>query len=166
MIADCGLRIAESDNGQHQAGRNGTAPIPQSAIRNHAIQLPLISEDELPAAGNGRDRVPELTHYRDEGCRYWHACLTCPFPRCVFEEAGGPARALRTWRDREIRRCFARGERVPAIAGRFGLTRRSVYRIVEGSGQSAVSSREKTKPTTAESRLPTALRPQGGESHV
>jgi hypothetical protein len=165
MNADCGLRIADSDDGRRRAGRNGAAPIPPSAFRNHAIQLPLIPEDELRAAGNGRDRVPELTHYRDEGCTYWHACLTCPFPRCVFEEPGGPTRALRTWRDREIRRRFARGEAVPAIARHFGLTRRSVYRIVKGSGQWAMGSGETTEPTTAHCPLPTARRPKGG-SHV
>jgi hypothetical protein len=111
------------------------------------MQLPLIPEDELRAAGNGHDRVPELTHYRDEGCRYWRSCLSCPFPRCVFEEPGGPTHALRAWRDAEIRRRFTRGEAVPAIAARFGLTRRSVYRIVGGS------------------RQPAAPRPKGG-NHV
>ena len=117
----------------------------------------------MRAAGN-RDRVPD-DDYRDEGCRYWRTCLSCPFPRCVFEEPGGPARALRAGRDREIRRRFARGETAPAIAVRFGLTRRSVYRIVEDSREPAAGSREKNEPLTAGCRLPAAPRPKGG-NHV
>lgn len=146
---------AESGRRKAEYGPNGAGHLP--------VQLPLLSEDELRRAGAGSpDRIPELTHYRDEGCRFWHACLTCPFPRCVFEEPGGPARALRAWRDREVRRHFARGEPVDAIAKRFGITRRSVYRIVGGSRQSAVGSGEKTNSPTAHCPLPTARRPKGG----
>ena len=90
------------------------------------VQLPLIPVQERA------DRVPELTHYRDEGCRFWHACLTCPFPRCVFEEPGGPKRAVNARRNDEIRRLFAEGEPAQAIAVRFGIARRSVYRAIGG----------------------------------
>jgi hypothetical protein len=97
------------------------------------IQLPLIPEDEIAASGrSGLDRVPELTHYRDEGCRFWRACLSCPFPRCVFEVPGGPGRAIHAFRDGEIRRMYAVGVPPAEIADRFGITRRSVYRILGG----------------------------------
>jgi hypothetical protein len=102
-----------------------------------ALQLPLIPEDDLPAGATGPDRPPELTHYRDEGCRFWHACLSCPFPRCLYEEPRGPARALNAYRDGEVRRMFAAGRSATEIAEHFGLTRRSVYRILGPVGRGA-----------------------------
>ena len=90
------------------------------------VQLPLLS------VGAAVDRVPELTHYQDEGCRFWRACLSCPFPRCVFEEPGGPRRLLTARRDDEIRRLHAAGEPAVTIAARFKITRRSVYRVIGG----------------------------------
>ncbi|MGE0544345.1 MAG: helix-turn-helix domain-containing protein [Dehalococcoidia bacterium] len=102
-------------------------------VRYEGIQLPLIPEDEIGGyTGSSRDRVPELTHYQDEGCRFWHACLSCPFPCCIFELPGGPSRAMHAFRDGEIRRLYAAGTSAVEIAGRFGVTRRSVYRILGG----------------------------------
>jgi hypothetical protein len=121
-------------------------------VRSEGIQLPLIPEDEIAESyGSPRDRVPEMTQYQDEGCRFWHACLSCPFPCCVFELPGGPNRAIHAFRDGEIRRLYAAGVPAVEIADRFGVTRRSVYRILggvrrrggnrqwaAGSGQSAI----------------------------
>ena len=102
-------------------------------MRAEGIQLPLIPEDEIAGyTGSARDRVPELTHYQDEGCRFWHACLSCPFPCCVFELPGGPNRAMNAFRDGEMRRLYAAGTSAVEIADRFGVTRRSVYRILGG----------------------------------
>jgi hypothetical protein len=102
-------------------------------VRDEGIQLPLIPDDEIAGyAGSARDRVPELTHYQDEGCRFWHACLSCPFPCCVFELPGGPSRAMHAFRDGEIRRLYAAGTSAVEIADRFSVTRRSVYRILGG----------------------------------
>jgi len=97
--------------------------------RPAAIQLPLIPEDELPP---GRDRVPELTHYRDEGCRHWEACLTCPFPRCVLEVRGLARRLDHAARDAEIRRRHAAGEPAISLATHFKIARRTVYRVLGG----------------------------------
>ena len=99
------------------------------------LQLPLIPPNEIDAAVSGWDRPPELTHYRDEGCRFWSACLSCPFTRCLFEEPGGARRALNAARDGEIRRLFAAGEPAVAIAEQFGVTRRTIYRVLGGVGR-------------------------------
>jgi hypothetical protein len=99
--------------------------------------------------------VPELTHYQDEGCRFWHACLSCPFPCCVFELPGGPNRAMHAFRDGEIRRLYAAGTPAIELADRFGVTRRSVYRILGGArrrggnGQWAVGSRDGRRKSRA-----------------
>jgi hypothetical protein len=129
----------------------GRAALRAVAAPERALQLPLIPEDEIPARATGPDRPPELTHYRDEGCRFWHACLSCPFPRCLYEEPGGAARALNAYRDGEIRRMFAAGRPAVEIAEEFGLTRGSVYGFVgpgarrgRGNGQAATGNRERS----------------------
>ena len=115
------------------------------------IQLPLIPEDDAQMAGAGWDRVPELTHYRDEGCRFWASCLSCPFPRCLFEAPGGPKQAIRALRDGEVRRLYAAGMPVLEIADQVGISRRSVYTALGGirkqrRGQnSAIGARQRTK---------------------
>jgi hypothetical protein len=159
-----GRSAVRNKDAREGKGRASLRPVGPS---ERALQLPLISEDELPAGATGPDRPPELTHYRDEGCRFWHACLSCPFPRCLYEEPRGPARALNAYRDGEVRRMFAAGRSAIEIAEHFGLARRSVYRIVgpgarRGSRQSAVGSREYQPqrrahmPRREQSRLPTA----------
>jgi hypothetical protein len=136
--------------------REGGAVSAANRVRSEGIQLPLIPEDEIAAyAGSARDRVPELTHYQDEGCRFWRACLSCPFPCCVFELPGGPNRAMHAFRDGEIRRLYAAGTPAVEIADRFGVTRRSVYRILGGvrrrggNRQSAIGNRDGRRKSRA-----------------
>ena len=151
--------------------RSAAAPrLPAAESRGpKGLQLPLISPNEIDAAASGWDRPPEQTHYRDEGCRFWSACLSCPFTRCLFEEPGGARQALNAARDGEIRQLFAAGERAVDIAERFGVSRRTVYRILGGqrhrgrsNRQSALGSREPGSkrrshlPRREQSRLPTA----------
>jgi len=131
------------------------------------LQLPLLREDE-GRPERGSDRPPEQLHYRDEGCRFWHACLSCPFPCCLFEVPGGVNRALKAYRDGEIRRLFAAGRSAAEIADAFGIRRRTVYRVVGGvrrrggNGQSAMGNREHTPksrshvPRRGRARLPIA----------
>ena len=118
--------------------------------RPQGLQLPLLPPDEIDAAASGNDRVPELTHYRDEGCRFWSACLTCPFARCLFEEPGGARHALNAARDGEIRRRYAAGEPAVAIAEQFGIARRTVYRVIGGArrhgGRQMTAGRRERKP--------------------
>ena len=76
------------------------------------------------------DRVPELTHYRDEGCAVWHACLSCPLARCIYDDPRGGRGASARQRDSEIARLFHEGWSARAIANHYQITRRSVFRIL------------------------------------
>ena len=85
--------------------------------------------------GEAVDAVPERCQYRDEGCELASSCLRCPFPRCRYDEPGGVAAAVRTDRDAEMVRL--RRERRMAIAElarRFGVSKRSVHRILRRGG--------------------------------
>jgi AraC-like DNA-binding protein len=107
------------------------------------IQLPM---KDSRAARIGRqatktrarnDSLPEFTRYRDDGCEVSSSCLSCPLPRCRYEEPGGLRAILNESRDREIIELRARGVSVDSLAGRFGVSRRTVFRVLGTSGDSA-----------------------------
>jgi len=76
------------------------------------------------------DSLPEVTRYRDDGCDIHPQCLTCPLPRCRYEDPGGLKGMLNGMRDREIVRLKARGMAVEDIADEFGVSRRTVFRVL------------------------------------
>ncbi len=78
------------------------------------------------------DALPEQTRYRDEGCDLSPSCLNCPLPRCRYDQPGGVRRLRTLGRDEEIVR-LRRSERVPIdhLARRFGVSRRTVFRILK-----------------------------------
>jgi len=81
------------------------------------------------------DALPEYTHYRDDGCEVHPHCLSCPLPRCRYEEPGGLRALLNERRDREIVELRLRGASVEELANRFGVSRRTVFRVLESYRQ-------------------------------
>ena len=79
------------------------------------------------------DSLPEYTRYRDDGCNIHPTCLTCPLPRCRYEEPGGLRAILNAQRDRQIMRLRVRGVPVGDLADRFGVSRRTVFRVLESN---------------------------------
>jgi Homeodomain-like domain len=76
------------------------------------------------------DMLPERTGYRDDGCDIHPQCLTCPLPRCRYDEPGGLNGMLNRMRDREIVRLRTKGAPVEEIADVFGVSRRTVFRVL------------------------------------
>lgn len=84
---------------------------------------------DLPARS---DALPEYTDYRDTGCDLYPSCLCCPLPRCRFDAAGGAPALLRTGRDaRIIRLARQDGLGVDELATMFGLSRRTIFRVLQ-----------------------------------
>ena len=78
------------------------------------------------------DALPEFTRYRDEGCDFHRSCLSCPLPRCRYDEPGGVRALLNLGRDREILHLRRRqGLAVDMLAQRYGVSRRTVFRILQ-----------------------------------
>lgn len=78
------------------------------------------------------DALPEHVNYRDEGRDLFSSCLTCPLPRCRFDEPGGARTMLNVVRDVEIRHqhdttCLT----VDDIAARFRISRHTVFRVLQ-----------------------------------
>src|SRR3989304_8555993 len=76
--------------------------------------------------GVRRDALPEEIQYRDDGCDIHSQCLTCPLPRCRYDEPGGVRAMLNSYRDRQIlalRADGAAGDQIAdphTLSGRIG----------------------------------------------
>ena len=76
------------------------------------------------------DALPEGATYTDDGCDYHPACLTCPLVVCRYQVPGGIRAIRNTERDPQIVALHREGVPVDDIAERFGLSRRSVFRVL------------------------------------
>ncbi|HQW51290.1 MAG TPA: helix-turn-helix domain-containing protein [Tepidiformaceae bacterium] len=84
---------------------------------------------DLPARS---DALPEYSDYADTGCDLYAACLSCPLPRCRYDANGGATAILREGRDEVIQRAAAHdGVSVDELARMFGLSRRTIFRVLE-----------------------------------
>ena len=94
--------------------------------------------EEIPIRRPRIDALPEHIHYRDNGCDLYPSCLNCPLPRCRYEEPGGAPAMLRTGRDATIVRLSReQGLSVDELAARFGLSRRTIFRVLRAAREPA-----------------------------
>ena len=100
-------------------------------------QVDVTQEEWLAASKNGLselDLPPEYCHYRDEGCEFAATCLNCPYPTCIYELPGGRQHWLKGARGREVIRLFTTGGKsIKELASTFGISRRTVQRILKRS---------------------------------
>ncbi len=108
-----------------------------------------LSKRPVPLRRVRGDALPEQTRYRDDGCDIHPHCLTCPLPRCRYDEPGGLRALLNTYRDQQIMGLRQRGAAVDSIAHRFHLSRRTVFRILSTSSRQALSLRSRQAPSTS-----------------
>lgn len=95
------------------------------------------------------DALPENIQYRDEGCELSPSCLNCPLPYCRYDHPGGVRHIRNRGRDSEIVRLRYR-ERLPvnALARRFGVSRRTVFRVLKRANRET-SPRPRAAPSPA-----------------
>lgn len=82
------------------------------------------------------DQLPEFTSFKDMGCDIHPRCLTCPLPKCRYDEPGWLQREERTRRDTEILQARA-DYAMPVIelAERYNVSTRTVHRILSKVGE-------------------------------
>lgn len=86
--------------------------------------------DSQPAA----DSLPDYFNYCDEGCALFPSCLSCPLPRCRHDEQPDGVRAATRLRDGELlQQRGLSGGSVAELAASFGVSRRTVQRIIRRS---------------------------------
>jgi hypothetical protein len=103
--------------------------------RRRHTRLRLLPPRTQPLALVRRDTLPEHADYRDTGCEASPSCLTCPLERCKEDEPRRPRNPGAPARDREIALLRHR-YRAPIwlLADTYGLTRRSIFRILNEQG--------------------------------
>ena len=80
------------------------------------------------------DALPEHYPYRDDGCDVSTSCLSCPLPWCKYDDPAAYHRGRREGRVREVLQVKRDlGTTVPQLAQRFGLSQRTIHRILEGA---------------------------------
>ncbi len=80
------------------------------------------------------DTLPENTRYKDDGCDASLTCLSCPLTLCKYDDPGWLQRESRRIRDDEIFRLRQKRVPVSEISNRFGISTRTVHRIVHRGG--------------------------------
>ncbi len=83
------------------------------------------------------DTLPENTRYKDDGCDVSPACLECPLPLCKYDDPGWMERESKRVRDDSIYRAKLAGDSVSDIALRFGVSPRTVHRVIKRGGAEA-----------------------------
>jgi transposase-like protein len=81
------------------------------------------------------DSLPELWHYRDEGCALYPSCLHCPFPRCLDDEPRGRQRHGLDQRRQETVRLQSEGKTTRQMAAILGVSQRTIQRMLKSSGE-------------------------------
>lgn len=83
------------------------------------------------------DRLPEQTHYRDDGCEISPRCLECPLPACRYDMP--PKRAGALLREAELHRLLAAGLSADQAAATMGVSRRTVFRLKRYSASTGIT---------------------------
>jgi hypothetical protein len=99
------------------------------AIRKLGMETPEVVALDFERRAR-RDALPEHTHYADTGCEVHHSCLSCPLVRCRYDEPGGARKLLADERDASIIVLQRQGASIDAIASRFRISRRTVFRVL------------------------------------
>jgi hypothetical protein len=106
----------------------------ETVVRPEVVQTGIRMDAEVVVLRRvRRDALPEEIQYRDDGCDIHPRCLTCPLPRCRYDEPGGARAMLNAFRDERIAELRREGAPVDEIADRYGLSRRTVFRILSAS---------------------------------
>lgn len=77
-----------------------------------------------------QDALAERLGYQDTGCVMSPTCLRCPLERCRYDQPGGVRKLRATDRDDALRRFYDEGTSIDALSARYGISRRSVFRIL------------------------------------
>lgn len=105
----------------------------ETAERQHPPKTNQPLADAVPLRRVRSDALPEEIDYRDDGCDIHPRCLTCPLPRCRYDEPGGVRAMLNAYRDQQIVALRRDGAPIDQIAERYDLSRRTVFRILSSA---------------------------------
>ena len=82
---------------------------------------------------NELDLLPDEIDWKDMGCTQFPSCLSCPLPRCIEEVSRGRQRLWMSARARRMAELRTSGNSVKDIARLFGVSSRTVQRMLTKS---------------------------------
>ena len=86
------------------------------------------------------DDVSEFYHYEDTGCEASDSCLDCPLPVCKYDNPDWYHRNRRLAKDfRMVQIIQQESLSVAGAAERFGITSRTVFRIMQRCREASVA---------------------------
>ena len=83
------------------------------------------------------EQDPFWKHFKDTGCSLHPSCLSCPLPKCRYDDPGWLTREARDNRNVLILQRYRAGEGVTVIAASVGLSKRTIHRAVQRAEASA-----------------------------
>ena len=90
------------------------------------------------------DILPERHPYHDDGCDVSSSCLRCPLPQCKYDVPNSARQERRDRRDAEIMAARRReGLTALALARRFGVSERTVFRALGRQGAEERAARKR-----------------------
>ena len=98
------------------------------------LEMPILERNKR-RRGVGRDPLPEHAGYKDDGCSVSPSCLSCPLPRCRYEEKGGLRGMMLAMRDEELLQARIGGASIDDLATQFRVSKRTVFRILGEHGR-------------------------------
>lgn len=93
----------------------------------------------VPLAHVRSDTLPENTRYKDDGCEVSGSCLGCPLALCKYDDPGWLHSGSRRTRDDKIFQMRLNRVPVSDISQKFGISTRTVHRIVQRGGATPIS---------------------------
>jgi len=99
------------------------------------------------------DALPEHSDFQDGGCSLSPTCLRCPLARCRYDEPGGARRMIKGSRDVAVQAFRDDGLAIDTLAQQFGLSRRTVFRILARGRKRQGSEDRVTSASTRRSAL-------------
>jgi len=84
----------------------------------------------MPLGTPTADRDPLSPLYKDTGCHFHPACLSCPLPVCYLEDVRPHVRARNSARLALLRRLMEGGLSVKEAAPYVGISLRHAFRLL------------------------------------
>ena len=114
------------------------------------LRLPMRDGDR---PGGRADARREATGRGGNGCDVHPSCLRRALPRCRYEGPGGLRARLNKTRDAQIVGQRASGVPVSELATRFGVSRRTVFRVLGNKSRQPIPIRKQdAAPTNGQTR--------------
>jgi len=113
----------ESDLCRVQEGHQGRASVCLETESDRTS-----SQGRSYPSGESTSRLP----LKDNGCKLYPDCLTCPLPNCIYDTRRGKQVILNRIRNAEIVRQVKLGKSSEELAEQFGVGVRTIQRALGG----------------------------------